>query len=459
MTYPGPDPPASEPGGARAWTPDVQSWRDKSDRHLDEYVRACESATEEPGHNAVELLRKVRTARVVGVELDPERRFRIALTLVRLALNKGARSGGGTLDMATYLEETDPESFDGRAKRRQLTLSRAYLYSRVDSFAAIRGDVLEQARQLCRTNHERIEVEVVFAQYQVDVCEYRAAARLLADCRRTVRRDRSCVDMLPEIVVGHASLLFAQGRLSEARRGFRRTLTLMARLHRDPSERPAVKAHHYLGKIHSLYGRHDRAIDCLVHAEALVGQRRNSDVRQSAHNHSRLGVVLRLAGCPEHEVDWHLRRARELFQTAGDDGSGLGLQAMATAATRAGHDVRPDRPGSRAELYTDFVARASRNSHHRGVVIGETHLALLATRRRDWGYARRHARTAARSGLKLLYAAGVLPAVAGVVQLVAAFTVRTVRRICARTLVLRAPRCRCRHCQVRGPGGSPPPGH
>jgi hypothetical protein len=413
-------------------------WRREAHDRFQWYLHGSITTPDDFRYTAEGLLRSVRNAEACGVELDPETNTRYVAALVRL-MPKRVRPRAAGADELLYLESVQSDDHDEAGVALRLRLEQASFYARQNQGADRRGAELEAARRLRLPNHTRVEVLVVCAQYRVDIGEYRTAGELLAECDRILRTDPDCDRLLPDIVVCYGVLHFARGHLWKARRCFERTLALMAERHREDSERPTVKAHHYLGKIDALFGRYDRAIVSLVHAERVLMRRRTEDPRRSAYNHSRLGGVLRRAGSPAHEALWHLELAQQLFRMAGDRGSGQGLHA-ASVATPSRH-AKANELAVRATLYGGMVERARANSHGRGVVIGAVQLTWIAVRRLDWRQAVRGALTTLAAGCRLALASGILPAATGVLQLLTALAIRKVRD--GRAALLRRPPVHC----------------
>ena len=431
----------------RAWQIDKpRRWR-KARGRFQQYLDGSITAPDDPRYTAEGLLHSVRIAEACGVELDAETNSRYVAALVRLATKRLRPGEAGTHELR-YLEAAGTEDSGDPQIALRLRLEQASFYARQNQGVNRRGAELEAARGLRLPDHTRVEVLVVCAQYRVDIGDYRTARSLLAECGHLIQGNPDCGRLLPEIVVCNGALHFAQGHLWKARRCFKQTLSLMTERRREDSERPAVKAHHYLGKIDALFGRYDRAATSLVHAENLLNRRRTQDPRRSAYNHSRLGGVLRRAGSPDQEALWHLKRAQEMFRAAGDRGSGQGLHAASVATPNL--RIGGIRLGRRASLYNSMVERARANAHGRGVVIGAVQFTWIAVRLGEWRQARNGAITTLVAGLRLVRASGVVPGLVGVIQLLTALAVRKVRDYGA-TLLKRSPlHCPCGETHASG---------
>jgi hypothetical protein len=425
-------------------------------KRLERVLLATEHGSPEAPRNAADLAETVHAARDAGVVFDEDltRRAWSALASLYSAHGVGSvetgayddvesRAGMHLGEVRVLLEELAEELGDSARNSVKARIMSAQIYAREDGGADRRGAELEKAFDLCRTNHERVDVAIVKAQYHVDICGYREATRLLEDSTRLVRSDDSCADLLPELTACHGGLLFAQGRLRSARRRFRDTLAAMDRLSRNHRERPAIKAHHYLAKIHALYGRYELAVRYLVDAEELVHDEERSargmanDPRQSGHNHNRLADVLEQAGSPD--AQWHKSKAQDLFIAAGEESSGRGQHYGVAAA-----------PGEsiieRIKRHQRMLSHSQRNRHGRGVVIASLKLALLHRKHGELRSAVRYARSTLVAGMPLVRESGIFAATAGVVELATAHALRKMRT--KLTTLLGSPplRCPCRHC-------------
>ncbi|THV42245.1 tetratricopeptide repeat protein [Glycomyces buryatensis] len=435
---------------------DQDNWPEQVDGGTDGYVdhsrkqsvrrleRALLAAEQHSGScTAGKLAELFVIARDFGMELDQALRSRLVNALKYLyvvgdpAGDAEPLAGRPSDDVITLIEELDdPDNDPDPIRSRIMT---AQVYSRVDGRVTERGEVLKEAYTLCPTSPERVEVGIILAQFQVDTGCNRRAKRILTECGRLVGADDSGARLLPELAVCRGGLLFAQGRLRGAQRCFSEALSAMDRLSRSRHERPGVKAYHYLGKIHALYGRYERAVENLVRAEELLEQRAVDDRRQSGHNHSRLGEVLNKAGSPD--ARWHSSKARDLFIQAGDESSGRGLQEGAS-----GGPAEPIK--HRIQRYELRQQVARNNQHWRSAVIASFRLMLIHGRHGTLWTVVGHAWRALEAGTRLVLRSGPLASTAGVVELAMASVVRTARK--RRMARLKTPlRCHCLQCRSK----------
>ncbi|MFF2183875.1 tetratricopeptide repeat protein [Streptomyces sp. NPDC058155] len=376
-----------------------------------------------------------------GVEVDSLllAHFLTRLTQVSVSAGEhGDRFDGH--DLITAIDRSMPLVEAAGLATWPLHVARASYYSRQDDGRNARREALDAARLVCAGDRDTVEVGLMLAQLHIDLCEYRAARRLLAECRRLCD-DPVCADRLPELHICYGNLYYVQGSLKAALHHFQSALATAGDPVPTTAYRAAVRAHHYSGKILSALGRHQEALDQLIRIEGYACVSEAERNRRAGFLHLRLGEVLTAGGSLD-EAHHHLCESRKIFVQLRESGTAQAILDSAVATLLMRQGWRRDA----LAVLAGAVRAARRDNYRRGVVLFETKAALYHFHGRDWGGLLRSGSAALGAWIRLNGAGNLVRAVVGSVEYVVSSLWQRLRRG-PRTPALAGPvRCPCGNC-------------
>ncbi|MEU4806137.1 tetratricopeptide repeat protein [Actinosynnema sp. NPDC023587] len=295
-------------------------------------------------------------------------------------------------------------------------VAKASYYARVAQGDELRRAELHQAVGACRTPLDRVEVDLVRAQFAIDTTEYPAASRLLARCLDTCTTDPDCRPRLPQVYVCLGNLHYVQGGLRTALGHYQAALAVDVPADSHRTTRVRARAHHYSGRIRHMLGRDEEALRDLVTALDYRYATHAEYERKSGFYHIAIGEVLVVGGAYD-QAEAHFAVARRTFARLRNN---TGAHAILDAAVSR-LEVRRGRYDEALTLVDSAVRGAREGGYRRGALLFELHRANLLVRRRAFGAAARSVLVALGVWLRFLRRGNGLRAVRGAVEYAWAF--------------------------------------
>jgi tetratricopeptide (TPR) repeat protein len=316
-----------------------------------------------------------------------------------------------------------------------LLVAKASYYSRENNGRESRREALQAAYDDCCSNREKLDVGLMLAQHNIDICKYLEAHRILSQCRALCTADPSCAIRLPQLNICYGNVHYVQGYLRTGLKYFQAAPSVT---------RSVVRAHHYSGKILSALGRHQEALGHLVLMQQYACVSETEELRRGGFLHLRLGEVLTAAGSLD-EAHFHLAESRRVFARLRESSTAQAIldSAFASLSRRLGRFAEAHALLARA------VTTARRNGYQRGVVLFQTKSALYYFGDRNWRASLRSGWAALAAWMVLSGQGNSLRAALGSAEYVTSYLRLRFRRGRSRRVMTVPVRCPCDDCRAQ----------
>ncbi|CCH31954.1 tetratricopeptide repeat protein [Actinosynnema sp. NPDC047251] len=295
-------------------------------------------------------------------------------------------------------------------------VAKASYYSRVTGGDESRRAELGRAVAACRTPLDRVEVDLVRAQFAIDLTEYAAASGLLERCLGTCTADPDCRHRLPQVYVCLGNLHYVQGGLRTALGHYQAALAVDAPADSYRTARAQARAHHYGGRVLHMLGRDEEALANLVEALDYRYATHAEYERKSGFYHIAIGEILVVGGGYD-QAEAHFAAARRTFSRLRHNTAAHAI--LDAAVSRL--EIRRGRYDEALALLDNAVRGAREGGYRRGALLFELYRANLLLRRRSYVRAARSGVAAVGVWLRFLRRGNGLRAVRGAVEYAWAF--------------------------------------
>jgi len=329
------------------------------------------------------------------------------------AIEQGDRPG--VADFPAVLQSAAPLMASVGLSAWPVHVAKASYYSRVAQGDDLRRAELRRAVDVCHTPLDRVEVDLVRAQFAIDTTDYPAAARLLEGCLDTCTTDPDCRRRLPQVHVCLGNLHYVQGALRTALGHFQAALAVDVE-DSNRTTRAQARAQHYSGRVLHMLGHDEEALQCLVKALDYRYATHAEYERKSGFYHVALGEILVVGGAYD-QAEAHFALARRTFARLRHNTAAHAI--LDAAVSRLA--IRCGRYDEALALLDNAVRGARDSGYRRGALLFELHRANLLLRRRAYGPAARSVLAAVGVWVRFLRRGNGFRAVRGAVEYAWAF--------------------------------------